>query len=241
MNYQEYVSSGSIQLFVGLVILIYFIFRAFHLLNRKLVHNVNSGQKLQRVLYFVEFIAWLLFTIESIKYFSSTNTVVSVTLSVVLCVVMAWTAWFVIKDYTAGLYIRWNKLFLLNDEIEVDNVEGKIIEFKSRFVVLEIDPLHTVQIVYSKLFANNVVKLGLSGLSSNVSFTINLSSSLKPVDSLEKIKNYVYQLPWINSKHEPIVIIEEQNTEGSIIRINASLIDTNYSEKFKNSIRSKFE
>ncbi len=241
MDYQEYVKSTPIQLFLGLVILIYLTFRALHLLNNKVVHNLGNRQKIQRVLYFVEFIAWLLFTVEAIKYFAVANNVIAITLSIVLFVITAWTAWFVIKDYVAGLYIKWNKLFLLNDEIEIDNIKGKIIEFRSRFVLIEIDPLHTVQVVYSRLFAKNVVKLGLSGLSSNVSFTINLSSALKPVESLENIKTYVYQLPWINSKHEPIVIIEEQTAQGSLIRINASLIDINYSENFKNSVRSKFE
>ncbi len=241
MNYQEYVNSTPIQLFLVSVILIYFLFRGLQLLNNKLVRSIGGRQKLQRVLYFVEFITWLVFILEAIKYFWSADTVIASALSMVFLMVTAWTAWFVVKDYVAGLYIKWNKLFSLNDEIEIDNKKGKIIGMKERFALVEIDPLHTMQIVYSKLFTKSVVKIGLSGLSSNVSFTINLPLKQKPLENLEKIKTYIYQLPWINSKHKPMVMIEEQNKSGYLIRINASLIDIKYTEQFKNSVRNKFE
>ncbi len=241
MDYKEYVSSTPIQFFFGLVILIYFIFRSLHFLNNKLVNSVNNRQRLQRILYFIEFLAWLFFTIEAIKYFSVSNRVIAIALSIILFIITAWTSWFVIKDYIAGLYIKWNKLFAIDDEIEINDKKGKIIGFKSRFILIEIDPLHTMQVVYSKLFNSNIVKIGLSGLSSNVSFTIHLSSKEKPVENIENIKTYIYQLPWINSRHEPMVIIEEQNKDGYLIRVNASLIDVKYSENFKNNIRNKFE
>ncbi len=240
MNYQEYVSTTPIQLFFALIIFIYFAFRGLHLLNNKLVNSVGNRQKLNRVLYFVEFFAWIIFILEAIKYFAASNKVMAFALSIVIFVITAWISWFVIKDYIAGLYIRWNKLFAINDEIEIDNKKGKIVEFSSRFIVVEIDPLHTMQVVYSKLFNSNIVKVGLSGLSSNLSFTISLPATQKPVENLENIKTYIYQLPWINSKHEPMVIIEQQNKNDYLIRINVSLIDVKYSEDFKNSIRNKF-
>ncbi len=241
MDYQEYVSSTPTQVFFLLVIATYLIYRGLHVLNKNFVNNMNKRQKLQKALFFLEFLTWLVVTFEAIKYFRSNNTIITIALSLILLVVISWTAWFVIKDYVAGLYVKWNENYSLNDEIQIDNKKGKIIAMKSRYAVIELDPLHTMQIPYSKLFTKSVIKVGLSGLSSNVSFTLNLPDNLKPLESLEQIKTYIYQLPWINFKHEPMVLVEEHNANGALIRINASLIDLRYSEEFKNNLRNKFE
>lgn len=241
MDYQDYVNNSPTQMFLATALIIYLTFRAIHWANKRFVSNISNRNKLQKTLYFLEFVAWILYVFEAIKYFYKANIIIAITLSIILIIITAWTTWYVIKDYVAGLYIKWNNLYSINDEIEIEQQKGKIIAMKSRSAIIEIDALHTSQIVYSKFFAKNVIKIGLSGLSSNISFTIKLPVKLNPVETIEKITTYIYQLPWINIKHKPIVIIEKQDAQQTLIRINASLIDVDYSEEFKNNIKTKFE
>ena len=241
MNYQQYFSNPSFQAFLLAAFFIYFIFRLFQFLNKRFVIRLKHRKKLRKFIYFLEFITWLFYVSESIKYFAENNIIVAGSLSVILFVVVGWTAWFVIKDYVVGLFIKWNDTFKVNEIIEVDEKNGKIIKLTSRSAILEISPLHTVNIAYSKLFSKQVVKTGLTDLGANASFTINLAKKTHQPEDLSLIKKYIFQLPWTNFNYDPTVVVENQVNDKVVVRISASLIDDSYIEQFKTSIRNKFE
>ncbi len=241
MNYKQYFNNPSIQAFLLAALFIYFIFRLFHYLNKRFVIKQNYKKTLRKFIYFLEFITWVFYVFESIKYFSENNTVIAGALAIILFVVIGWIAWFVVKDYVAGLYLKWNDSYKVNEVIEIEGQAGKIIKLSSRNAILEISPLHTINVSYSKLFTKQVIKTGLTDLSANTSFTINLSKEFQNTGSLKMVRNYILQLPWTNLKHEPLVVIENQEKDKVLVRISASLIDENYSERFRNTIRTKFE
>ena len=241
MDYQKYFNNPSIQAFLFVAILIYFIFRIFHILNKRFVIRQNHLKNLRKTIYLLEFLTWLLFVSESIKYFAANNIVIAGSLAIIFLVVIAWTAWFVIKDYVVGLYLKWNDAYKLNEAIQVDGQSGKIIKLGSRFAIIEISPLHTTKISYSDLFTKRVVKTGLTELSANASFTLRLPKDFQYSNGLESIRTYIYQLPWTNLNHKPVVVIEKQDNDQTIIRISASLIDENYLEQFKSNVRTRFE
>jgi small conductance mechanosensitive channel len=241
MIYQEYFNNPSIQAFLLATLFIYFIFRLFQYLNKRFVIKQNHKKNLRKFIYFLEFITWIFYVFESIKYFAENNNVLAGALAIILFVIIGWTAWFVVKDYVAGLYLKWNDTYKVNEVIEIGGQAGRIIKLGSRNVILEISPLHTINVSYSKLFTEQVIKTGLTDLSANTSFTINLSKEFQNSDSHKVVRNYILQLPWTNLKHEPLVIVENQEKDEMTIRISASLIDESYSEQFSNTIRTKFE
>jgi len=241
MNYKQYFNNPSMQAFLLAAIFIYFVFRVFHFLNKRFVIRHNYRKNLQKFLYLFEFISWLLFVSESIKYFAANNLVIAGSLAVILLIVISWTAWFVIKDYVVGLYLKWNDAYKINEVIQIEGQSGKIIKLSNRFVILEISPLHTTKVSYSSLFTKKVIKTGLTDLSANASFTINLPRDFQYPEDLDLIQTYIYQLPWTNLNHKPAVVVENQDKEKTVIRISASLIDESYIEQFKVSLRKRFE
>ncbi len=241
MNYQQYFNNPSIQAFLLAALFIYFIFRLFQYLNKRFVIKLNQKKNLRKLIYFLEFITWIFYVSESIKYFAENNTVIAGSLAIILFVVIGWTAWFVVKDYVVGLYLKWNDTYKVNEVIEIDGQSGRIIKLSSRNAILEISPLHTINVSYSKLFTKQVIKTGLTDLNANTSFTIKLSKEFQNIDHLKLVRDYILQLPWTNLKHEPLVIVENQEKNTFEIRISASLIDESYAEKFRNSIKNKFE
>ncbi len=241
MNYQQYLNTPTVQTFLLASFFIYLIFRLLHFFNRRFVLKQNHRKNLKKVIYFLEFVTWLLYVAESVKQFSEENLVVAVLLSIVLLIVISWTAWFVIKDYVIGLYLKWNDAFKINEVINVNGHTGKIIKLASRNAILEISPIHTLNISYSKLFTKEVVKTGLTDLSANVSFTLNVSKINYNTDHLNLIKTYILQLPWTNLKYSPTVLVENQGQDNVFVRISASLIDVNYTDQFRKSIKNRFE
>jgi hypothetical protein len=241
MNYQQYFSNPSFQAFLLAAFFIYFIFRLFHFLNKRFVVKLKHRKNLRKFIYFIEFITWLFYVSESIKYFAEKNIVVAGLLTIILLVVVGWTAWFVIKDYVVGLYLKWNDTYKVNEIIEIDGQNGKIVKLGSRQAILEISPLHTINIAYSKLFSKKVIRTGLTDLGANASFTINVPKDTHNPENLNLIRKYIFQLPWTNFKNEPTVVVENQVNDKVVVRISASLIDDSYAEQFKNTIRNKFE
>lgn len=241
MNYQDLINKPSIQGFILIAIIIYLLFRGFQLLNKRFVNKKKYQEFIRRGLYFLEFITWIILIAEAIKYFYTDNVVVAGVLALVVLIVFGWIAWFVIKDYAVGLFIKWTDSYKVNEMVEVGGQNGKIVKLGKRSAILEINPIQTIEIAYSKLFTKKVIRTGVSELSSSVTFTLNIGDKFEGNESLEKIVSYIYHLPWANLKQKPIVVVEASDRENTTLRISASLIDDSYEELFKNSLRQKFE
>lgn len=241
MNYQQYLNNPSTQAFLLAAFFIYFIFRVFHFLNKRFVLKQSYRKNLRKFIYLLEFLTWLIFLLEAINFFAENNIVLAGSLALILFIITGWTTWFVIKDYVAGLYLKWNNAYKANEVIEIDGQSGRILKLEKRSLLFEISPLHTTQIAYSKLFTKKVIKTGLTDLGANASFTIDLLKEFQNAEGLTKIHNYIFQLPWTNLKHQPLVVVENQESEKMIVRISASLIEESYIDQFRNAIKEKFE
>jgi hypothetical protein len=98
-----------------------------------------------------------------------------------------------------------------------------------------------VCIPYHQFFLKRTINTGNSGNCAKEYFEFRLNSKINTIESLEQIRTYIHQLPWVSDKYEQEVLIEKMDANGTIIKINASLFDKKYFARFQQTIKEKFE
>ncbi|OQY03733.1 MAG: hypothetical protein B6I20_04375 [Bacteroidetes bacterium 4572_117] len=216
-------------MFLSLGILL--IFRLIRLVFDKFIVSILVKHWLKRALFTFEFIVWIIVIYQLADLSLNEKPILSVIMFLLLIFILAWSFWFILRDFLAGIYIRISGRFKLNETIAFDAVNGKIIRFADLYFVIEKPNGTTVEIPYNKLFSKKMERYVQSAEEElNLSFEIKSSKNREIV--IEKIKKQVLELPWISHKHETKLILQKQ-ADGKI-RLNLTVILLN--KKYKNSV-----
>ena len=240
MNYTQFAENPKELVFVIFGVIIYFIFRLIHfLVTRKLVNRPK--QFLGSLFYFIEVMIWFAYFSEGINLFVHKNIIFSGICAFVLLVAIGWISWFILRDFIAGLFLKMNETFKLDEIIEFDGFSGSVQSIGNRDIEIRIDGSNTVKIPYSQFYIKRLIRAGTSDNCAKSNFIFKLDTSLNAIDAVDAIKVFIYQLPWTNSAHEQEVIIDKMDKQETLISINASLFDQKYKDRFEQKIRERFE
>jgi len=239
MNFLQFNDNPKIGIFLFLGFFIYLIFRVLHFIISK-YYKKKINHLLRKSIYFLELIIWTFFLYEGIMLFKSKNIVFSAFCLLILLFSVGWICWFIVRDYIAGLFLKMDGTFTLNETIEFDNFSGKIAKMGGRGLALEIDSSNSIYIPYNQFFVKRHKKTGSSDNIAKCNFVFKLNSNLKALEALDAIKIFIYQLPWISSKHEQEVFIEGIEDDFTLIKISASLIDKKFQDKFQQKVQERF-
>jgi len=240
MDYTQFAENPSEIIFVIFGVIIYFIFRLMQFLSSR-KWAIKAKYFSSRIFYFIEIITWIAYFTEGINLFIHKNIIFSGISAIVLFVSIGWISWFILRDYLAGLFLKMDKGFKLDEIIEFDGFLGSVNSIGNRDIEIRIDGSNTVKIPYSQLFIKRLIRAGTSDNCAKTNFVFKLDSKINAVEAVDLIKVFIYQLPWINTAHEQEVTIEKMDKHETLIGINATLFDKKYTHRFEQKIRDRFE
>ncbi|MBN1252040.1 MAG: hypothetical protein JXA16_07880, partial [Bacteroidales bacterium] len=152
MDTEFNLTNPNIYAFIIFGVIIYFIFRILHFVNKKITYKNILKPKIAKSIYILELFTWFLFLFKSIQHFTTKNPLFSYLLIFILAFLLIWTLWYILKDYFAGLYIKICGKYKKDDIISFDTISGKIVKFAERKLIIETNGLQNLEIPYSKLF-----------------------------------------------------------------------------------------
>ena len=197
-----------LNIFLLLVIpaLIIFIFFAIvKLLNRKIESRRFLKSRLERFLPIFEVITWLTFGSWVIIYFLEDQTwrdIFLLTLCAALLIIISWIA---IRDIFAGIILRLDSSFNLNEWVKIKDLSGKIVKLGYRTFELETGAGEMVSIPYSRISGEIRTKPNVSEKVKGHSFVIELSKNRPIEETANKIKFTLANAPWSSLKKLPVV------------------------------------
>jgi small-conductance mechanosensitive channel len=240
MNYTQFTDNPREEVFVFAGLILYFLFRVFqYLINKYRAKTYKHA--ISKLVYFIEIIVWFAYLSEGVNLFAQQNLVVSCLCALILLFAISWTSWYILRDYLAGLFLKMSGTFKLDEIVDFDGFSGRITNIGNRSIQLEIASANTVTIPYHQFYIKRLISTGKSDNSAKGDFIFKLNPNLNAIDTIETIKVFIYQLPWTNNKNEQEVSIEKSDSEGSLIKINASLLDKKYFDRFQSKIKERFE
>lgn len=203
----------------------------------------KSDRKRRFTKYFslVEVFVWILYTIFVIQQLSDSNQLYSLGLFFLLMIASFWMLWFYIKNYISGGIFKLNGKFDINDSVQIDNYQGKIIGMGNHRLELESENGEIIYIPYSKLSDAVIVKIHPGEMVLSHSFTLSTSPDKSVIARIDEIRFAILSLPYASLKKSPQIKLIHEDKEHYVFELVVYTLEKEYFFKIEQEIRKKFE
>ena len=198
-----------IFIITGLVILL--LFRGLNRIARAFVKKRQLRSALLRVLPVVELVAWVAFSFWGVLVLFGQHQYYDLIVVLLAVLVIFGLAWFVFRDFLAGVLLKSEKALYPGQVIKTPIIEGKIKSMGFRNMELVNEAGETVNVPYSRL--SN--QLFIIPPDNEDSLPHQARIPLMPGQASEQTKENVYKhlmaMPWVISPAPGIQIIKSND------------------------------
>ena len=138
-----------------------------------------------------EVFIWILYTIFVIQQLSDSNQLYSFGLFILLMVAGFWMLWYYIKNYISGGVFKLNAKFELNDTVQINEFQGKIVGLGNHRLELESENGEIIYIPYSQLSDTVIVKLHPGEMVLSHAFTMSTLADMPSKEKIEEIRFFI--------------------------------------------------
>jgi len=197
----------------------------------------KEEKQFRKLLYYTEIIGGILVIGMFAGYLYQRSTVTAFILIAILLLVIFFIGIFFIKDYVAGLIVKASANYSVNDIIISNGIEGKIVKLGQRSLIITTSDGNKVFLPYSDLVGKIKSIKSASEIKNNYNFSITVKNDIE----IEKIKNFIITLPWVNTSVNPEIKISETNENNYVLNISIVAFDNSYYTKIESAVRKSFE
>lgn len=188
-----------------------------------------------------EILFWILYTIFVIRELSDSNQIYSFGLFILLMVAGFWLLWYYMKNYISGGIFKLNSNFEINDSIQINEYQGKIVGLGNHSLELESDNGEIIYIPYTKLADAIIIKLHPGEMVLSHSFTISTLTDKKPADKEEDIRFEILSLPYSSLKKSPSINLIHEDADHFVFELVVYTLEKEYFYKMEQVLRKKFD
>lgn len=200
----------------------------------------KEEKRFRKLLYYTEIIGGILVIGMFTGYLYHRSTVTALILLSILILVIFFIGIFFIKDYVAGLIVKASANYSVNDIIISNDIEGKIIKFGQRSLIITTNDGNKVYLPYSNLVGKLKSIKSASEIKNNYSFSISIKKENDIDIRIEEINKYIINLPWVNTSANSEITITETNKDNYILNISVVAFDISYYTKIETAVLQAF-
>lgn len=229
---------------IGFALIAFVIFAVFKAIAKGfplILKQADRKRAFSRYFTVIEILVWVIYTIFVIQQLSDSNHIYSFGLFILLMIAGFWVLWFYLKNYISGGVFKLNGKFELNDTVQIDEYQGKIIGLGNHRLELETDKGEIIYIPYSKLANAVIIKLHPGEMILSHSFKINTSNNKKVADKIDEIRFEILSLPWSSLKKVPSIKLIHEDNNHLIFELVVYTLEKEYFFAMEQEIKKKFE
>ncbi len=222
--------AAGIILFIG--------FSIIKIVFRRLPIKRTYKNGLDRILPMMEGLAWLGFLLWGVQLLVKNEFWNSIGLLVVSLMVLLMLAWFLARDFLAGIILKSDGSLSLNDWIKIKDLKGKVISLGYRSMIMETEMGETVNIPYTKISSEVSIRPNPSEKIKSHAFKLSLSKNGDYSQVEKRLRSTILNAPWSSVKKKPqIKLLEETDTHFHLEVIIYSMRMA-YFQKIKNYLKA---
>ncbi|NPD84042.1 mechanosensitive ion channel [Lentimicrobium sp. L6] len=229
---------------IGLALIAFILFIILKVIAKAFPYLIKQPERKKAFLrYFTisEILFWILYTIFVIRELSDSNQIYSFGLFILLMVAGFWLLWYYMKNYISGGVFKLNSNFEINDSVQINEYQGKIVGLGKHSLELESDNGEMIYIPYTKLADAIIIKLHPGEMVLSHSFTLSTANDKKSVDKEEEIRFEILSLPYSSLKKSPVINLIHEDAEHFVFELVVYTLEKDYFFKMEQEIRKKFD
>ena len=236
------ISNSLIPILLTIVIsiVLIFLFSLFKSVLPFYFVQFREQKRYLKLLYYSEIIGGILVLAMFTGYLYQRSTITALVLLMILILSVFFIGVFFVKDYVAGLIVKASANYSINDIIITDDIEGRIIKFGQRSLIISSKDGNKVYIPYSKLTGKTKSIKSVSEIQNNYTFSLNLNDVSDIDNTIENIKKHLITLPWVNNSILPEIKIDKKLDNNYTLSISIVSYDNSYYVKIETSVLKKF-
>lgn len=229
---------------IGFALIGFVIFAIFKALSKGLPLILKQPERkraFSRYFTLIEILAWVIYTIFVIQQLSDSNQIYSFGLFILLMIAGFWLLWFYLKNYISGGVFKLNGKFDINDTVQIDEFQGKIVGLGNHRLELETDKGEIIYIPYSHLGNAVIIKIHPGEMVLSHSFTISTTNDKKVTEKIDEIRFEILSLPWSSLKKVPIIRLVHEDSQHLIFELVVYTLEKEYFFAMEQEIKKKFD
>jgi len=231
-------SHFNFLVFILLGILLFAAFRVLHYVIGHLLSKNRHIGTFKRVLPLSEGIVWFLFWSWALRSIFEEQIIYFLGVLVIVLVVLVWVSWFAIKDFIAGVVLKFEAAFQEGEQINIQNVKGIVKHLGYFSLEIQTEQGEKINIPYSSISGQVRRKLEDTELFKSYSFELTIAKDIGTPDVFEKLRITSINAPWTSiNKLSQFHLLKENDTFYSFKVVIYSL-DTKYFQAIKNYIQN---
>ena len=231
-------SHFNFVVFILLGVLLFAIFRALHYAIRHILSKNRHISTLKRVLPLSEGIIWFVFWTWALRSIFEEQLIYSLGVLVIVLVVLVWVSWFAIKDFIAGVILKFEAAFQEGEQIHIEDVEG-IVKYLGYFSLeVQTEQGEKINIPYSTISGQIRRKVEDTELFKSYSFELDVAKNKSIPDVFEKLHLVSINAPWTSINKLSQFRLLKENDNFYSFKIVIYSLDSKYFQAIKNYIQA---
>lgn len=163
------------------------------------------GFPLYRVFPFIEMAIWGFFLLWAAQQFFQHRPFYTAVWIGALALLLIWASWFAIRDVIAGIILKAEDAYEINQRIKLPSVEGKIRRLGHRSLEIETAEGQIVKIPYGRIAGEERILSDPRETGRSYAFQVSAPASMAPEQAAERLRRAALNSPWSSVTKEPRV------------------------------------
>lgn len=212
-------------------------------LLRRLLATVFAGGphrvRFQRAFPIAESFVWFLFTVWSLRLVFGDPFFQSLALLILLAVAAMWLSWFAAKDFTAGLILRFQDAYEVDQQIRLGDVSGTISSIGYLGLDVERESGEVVKIPYSKIAGKLHAKRPPAELTNHYRFKMEVPKRFPVSETTRILRTSVLMSPWASLNKEPLIRRLAETEDAYIFEVGVHAIGTDHFQAIEKDVKDQ--
>ncbi len=215
-------------------------------LANKAIQSAVVGEKIhpvfQRVFPAVEFLLWFLYLLWALRGVFRHYHFYDILMYAVIISIIIGIGWFVVRDFIAGIVLKSEMPFQINQHISLPKTAGKLKKLGYRSLEIETDDGKLMKIPYSSLTGEIITCQPAPDRLKRYETTVTIESSAGKEDACDMIAKKIMLLPWTIPVKKPTVEpLDNENEPGERYLVKYFAVNSRHAARISQHIKEYFK
>ncbi len=223
-----------IVLLIGIAV--YVLLKAVNALNKYIYHKYAKWTQKFNFVPAMEFIMWLIFIFWANDFLFKNKSYYQYLVLSLIVIVVVLLAWFIARDFIAGIVLRVQNDLQTNNNIQFGNTEGRIKSQHLTHLKIVTPTGQIVKIPYTRLNQEIVSEISDSTAIEEFKFQIQAKKTMSRQDMEEKIRFLLINSPWCNFNKIPVIRLISESEDLFVFEILVNALNQKHILQLEKSI-----
>jgi len=167
--------------------------------------NKLLSDKIHRIQPVIEIFVLIMIILWIIARFYGDEPLYSTILYAALLVILVGSAWFAIRDYVSGIFLRAENVYEIDDTVHINQLEGIVRKLGFRSLEIETEDHRKIRIPYSTITRGTVERFSESERWKADAFTLSLIKTGPANHATRELTLAILNCAWSSVRKPPVV------------------------------------